>query len=801
MHRVRHYNRYTTAVLSALAVWPCSRASAAPPPAPDPAPPIVTALQRDRDWEEALPRLRAMGCNHVWLSWGTEVLAPRAKEAGIEPVILSHPASHTPRTHDPSQWVHCYLKSLWQRKEDADLVLPLEDVCDPTRYYLDPHTDPVRLRVLEQDTGRVLPHSEWEADLRKQQVTVRGGTPGKKYRAIFPVAMVRPPHAHIGKPYPPRLTDGVSSPERRAMHYDWVRARLKDSPAASVLRPTSLQYFFLQIRQPRPGEQRGDYLAWSWYAYWAGMNPARFALYEQRHGEAFDPLWIMERGYGEEGYLPHPAYRRWIDLMREEVLEYTRGMNAIIHADGRRSRWFWGDDWKGVEPWLGDVDRAGFDEVVCSLNSGPKTVRRLTGFPSNARRIIRLPWVNLEHDHPDVFDARWAENWRWIRREVFFQCPAGITAGGDVRGAFEAGCGDSIANTMQEFRTIHERIYGKRLYRHEGLTVYVADAWGAMRSWAVPTHYISRNRPLHAMLDWPVEIRFVAFDEIASGGVPADASLLLLVGEPETAWAGGELWENPALAEAVRTYVRNGGGLLAIGGASVTGGAFALGDLLGIRYAAPATDRAAKQLWNLTRWVDAGYPPSEFGEMSDAYLETQPELAEENLPVSLRGPFGLAAPGTLLCDTLVSARDPGTVIARDEAGRPAAVLTSHGEGRACYIAGYGENPRFLKPLAFYLARVTDARARLDTDHPTVAVYVYPGENLAIVYNHGAETADARVRLDPAALGLAAGTGDLLLRDIDGGEDRAVSAPALRAGFPVTLAPGQALYWRVEGQAF
>jgi 1,3-beta-galactosyl-N-acetylhexosamine phosphorylase len=764
----------------------------------EPPEPIITALESGVDFEAGLARLRAMGCNHVWLSWGAaEGLAPRMKEAGIEPVILTHPALQTQRTADPSHWVHCYLKSFWKEKVDGDLVLPLDEVRDPSRYYLDPNTDPARLRVVEQGSGRVLPDSEWTADLRAQRVTVRGGTAGEKYRAIFPVAMARPPHAHREAPFSPRYSDGVSNPKRRAMHYNRVRERLQTVPAASVLRPTALQYFFLQIRQPPPpGETRGDFIAWSWYAYWAGMDPARFARYEKRFGETFDPLWIMERGYGEEGYLPHPAYRRWIDLMREEVLEYAQGMNAIIHEGGRRSRWFWGDDWKGIEPWLGDVDRAGFDEVVCSLDSGPQTVRRM-GFPSKSKRIIRLPWVNLDRDHPDVFDARWAANWRWIRREVFFQCPAGITAGGDVAGAFDAGCGDSIIDTMREFRTIHGRIYGKRLYRHEGLTVYVADAWGAMRSWSVPTHYISRNLVLQAMLDWPVDVRFISFDEIASGGVPEDASLLLLVGEPETAWAGGALWENPALVEAVRSYVKGGGGLLACGGATVTGGAFALGDLLGIRYEAPATDRAAKQLWNLTRWVDAGHPPSEFGEMEDAYLATQLALVEENLPAPLRGPFGLAAPGKLLCDTLVSARAPDTVIARDAAGHPAAVLTAFGKGRAGYIAGYSEDPRFLKPLAFHLSGATDARARLDSDHSDVAVYAYPDERLAIVYNHGAQAADARVRLDPAALGLAAGDGEIVLREIDGGAGRTTSAKELREGLSISLASGEAVTWRVE----
>jgi 1,3-beta-galactosyl-N-acetylhexosamine phosphorylase len=762
----------------------------------DAAEPIVTALQSDDDFDAGLARLRAMGCNHVWLSWGTEELAPRMREEGIAPVILTHPSKKTPGTRDPSQWVHAFLKSFWKEKAEADLVLPLDDVCDPTRYHLDPHTESARIRVVEQGTGRALPAAEWEADLQRKRVTVRGGTPGEKYRAIFPVAMVNAPHANIRALYPPRFTDGVSSPERRTLHYDHIRTRLKNAPAAAVLRPTSLQYFFLHVRQPVTDEQRGDYIAWSWYTYWAGMNPARFALYEKRYNEALDPLCIMERGYGEEGYLPHPAYRRWIALMREEVGQYARGMNEIIREAGRRSRWFWGDDWLGIEPWLGDVDRAGFDEVVSSLNAGPGTIRRM-GFPSEARRIVRLPWVDLDRDHPEVFDERWAEHWRWIRRELFYRCTDGITAGGDVRGAFDAGYGESIVQTMREFRTIHKRIFGKRLHQNDGLTFYVADAWGAMRSWAVPTHYLSRTETFKAMVDWPVDIRFISFDEIASCGVPANASLLLIAGEPGTAWAGGELWENAALVDAVRSYVESGGGLLAMGGASLTGGVFALGDLLGVRYEAPATERAAEQLWNLTRWVDAGYPSSEFDALSRAYRMTRPELLQERLPALLRGPFGMAAPGSLMCDTLVTAQSPDSVIARDEEGRPAAVLTTPGRGRAGYVAGYSADPRFLKPLAFHLAAASDALARLDSDHPTVSVYAYPEERLAIVFNHGARPAQALVRLDPAALGLPAGDGDVLLRDLDADRDRPVSGAALREGIKVSLEPGRPLYWRVE----
>jgi 1,3-beta-galactosyl-N-acetylhexosamine phosphorylase len=767
-----------------------ARAESSPPE------PIVTALQLDTDVEAGLARLRAMGCNHVWLSWGAENLAPRMREEGISPVILTHPSKKTPGTRDSSQWVHAYLKSFWKEKAEADLVLPLDEVCDPTRYHLDPQTESARIRVVERGTGRALPAAEWEADLQRKRVTVRGGTPGEKYRAIFPVAMVNAPHANIRALYPPRFTDGVSSPERRAIHYDHIRTRIENAPDAAVLRPTSLQYFWVHIREPAVGKQLGDYIAWSWYAYWAGMNPARFALYEKRYGEAFDPLWIMERGYGEEGYLPHPAYRRWIDLMREEVIEYARGMNEIIREADRRSRWFWGDDWLGIEPWLGDVDRVGFDEVVSSLNAGPGMIRRM-GFPSEARRIVRLPWVDLNRDHPEVFDERWAEHWRWIRRELFYRCPDGITAGGDVRGAFEAGGGESIVNTMQEFRTIHGRIFRKRLYKNDGLTFYVADAWGAMRSWAVPTHYQSRTETFKAILDWPVDIRFISFDEIASGGVPDDASLLLIAGEPGTAWAGGELWENEALVEAVRSYVQGGGGLLAMGGASLTGGKFALGDLLGIRYEAPATERAAEQLWNLTRWVDAGYPSSEFGEISRAYRMMRPELVRERLPAPLRGPFGMAAPGSLLCDTLVTAQSPESVIARDEEGRPAAVLTAPGRGRAGYVAGYSADPRFLKPLAFHLAGASDALARLDSDHPTVSVYAYPEEHLLIAFNYGARPAQALIRLDPVALGLASDGETFSLQDLDGGEDRSATARELREGLSLSLEPGRALYWRLE----
>ncbi|MBN1558024.1 MAG: hypothetical protein JW951_07750 [Lentisphaerae bacterium] len=770
-----------------------------PPPGNSERPaPIVTALQRDADWETALPRLRAMGCNHVWLGWAAQELAPQAEAAGIEPVLLLHPAMDTPPSHDPSEWVHCYLKTLWKEKAEGPLSLPLSEVYDSREFYFDPRTDPGRVRVVARGSGRVLPPSAWEADWSNRRIEVRGGATGEQYRAIFPVAIVKSAHANPQKSYPPRYTDGVSSPERRALHYEQVRAKVRNFPEASVFRPTSLQYFFLLLWQPpAAGEKRGDYMAYSAYAYWAGMNPARLALYEARYGEAFDPLWIMERGYGEEGYLPHPAYRRWIDLMREEVGEYARGMNDIIHAGGRRSRWFWGDDWKGVEPYLGDVDRAGFDEVVLSLSGGAPSVRRLTGFSSPARRIMRLPWINLERDHPEIFHERWAEHWRWIRRETFVRCPAGITVGGDVRGAFDAGLGEPIVDTMREFRKIHSRIYEKRLFDNDGLTFYIADAWGPMRAWTVPCHYVSRTETLKAMVDWPVKIRFVSFDQIASGGVPDDAALLIIAGEPDTAWAGGDLWENPELVGAVRAYVEGGGGLLAMGGASLTGGTFALGDLLGIAYREPATARAADRLWNVTRWVDAGRSPSAFDTMQDTYLKRQPELVEDRLPPPLRGDFGLPAPSLFYGDTLIDARATAAVIARDADGGPAAVLASPGRGRAGYLAGYGNNPRFLKVLSFYLAGAMDALARLDSDHPSVAVYAYPEERLAIVFNHGPRAVDARVRLDPAVLGLAAAEGGLLLRDLDEGRDRPVSREALREGIDVSLDPGQTVYWRLE----
>ena len=789
---------WSATVLLAVALLTGCRALGSQSASVDRSEPLVTALQRGTDWETALPRLRRMGCNHVWLGWAAaKELVPKVKEAGLEPVLLVHPSMQTPPTRDPSQWVHCYLNSFWKEKEAGTLVLDLDEIYDPGVFYLDPRTDPARLRVVERGTGRVLPQSQWRADLRNGRVDLHGGIPGKQYRVTFPVIMLRTAHAHGHKSDLPRYTDGVSHPARRKIHYEQIRTLLSKYPSASVFRPTSLQYFFMSVRQaPDPGQKRGDYVAYSWYNYWAGMNPARFKLYEEKWGEAFDPLWIMARGYGEEGYLPHPAYRRWIDLVREEVGEYARGMNDMMHAAGRRSRWFWGDDWKGIEPWLGDVDSAGFDEVVCSLNSGPTTVRRLTGFPSEARRIIRLPWINLDRDRPDVFHERWAENWRWIKREVLFRCPDGITVGGNVRGAFDAGLAAPVVDTMRDFREVHGRIFGKRLFDNEGLKFYVADAWGAMRAWpARPVQYLSRRETLQAMVDWPVDIEFISFEKIADGGVPPDAALLLISGEPETAWAGGALWKDRDLVQAVRAYVEAGGGLLAIGGASLTDGRFALDDLLDVRFEKAATERAAQRLWNVTRWSEAGNNPSEFGSLGEAYLGLDTTWVQDHLPEPLRGAFRLAAPPRLQCDTFVNAGNPDSVIARDEEGRPAVVLSSPGKGRACYIAGYGNNQRFLKVLCFYLAGASEALDRLDSDHPTVATYAYPEERLLIVFNHGSKAAEARVRIDPSVLGVATQSQELVLSDLDTGENRRLRAEELRDGIPLSLEPGQTLYWQ------
>ena len=140
--------------------------------------------------------------------------------------------------------------------------------------------------------------------------------------------------------------------------------------------------------------------------------------------------------------------------------------------------------------------------------------------------------------------------------------------------------------------------------------------------------------------------------------------------------------------------------------------------------------------------------------------------------------------------------DGATPIALAADGQTGCYVQQWGEGRACYMSGYGDYERLLKAIVFWLAKQPETMDRLDAADPAVRTYFYPDGQCLIAYNMSGVEVTTTLRFDPAIAGLGDAR-NVLLSPSDGGKALTVPAATLRAGWQVKLASSEARYWRVS----
>ncbi|MBN1511625.1 MAG: hypothetical protein JXB13_06395, partial [Phycisphaerae bacterium] len=556
----------------------------------------------------AEPFIRKLGVNHVW-GWDPSLPCP------VHSVHLICQTYKQITVPNEQEWMYVYLRTPWLEKGEAPLTVDMLQGYYSGRFMLPRTVDPaLAVKVEEEDAGTFLPPDAYAVNPGKAVLTLSGGTAGKRYRAIFLASdkgfnLI---HHKQQLSYPRRrIGDGTVS-SVKAHQFNWLKTFLNEHPHADVIRPTS-EIFDRFDRMADPVAPHTARLPiYSRNAFWQGMSPARLKRFEQRYGKPFDPRWIVDHGFGEFGFVPEEGYRQWIDLIRGELHVYVRERNNLVHQHGRRVRVFYGDNYVGLVPSLGDIAHCGYDEAVSAMDGGPGSVRTMTEFPEPTRVIVRFPWSG-HGTEPAVLRSAFDTRWRWMKRECLFQCPDGFTMGG--LGTALTGYPVVAAETeriFDDFRTVYDRTHGQEVFRHKDFNVYVLNAWGNMAAWNTKVHYLSQHLLHKVLVDMPVNVHWLSFDEVIERGVPGDATVLLLCGEPGTAWGGGRYWRNDALLTAVRDYVTGGGGLVTIGAPTLVDGELALGDLLGVAFAGYANDDCAAHLWNINRWSMAGRDPETF---------------------------------------------------------------------------------------------------------------------------------------------------------------------------------------------
>ena len=745
-------------------------------------------------WERELQWFERFGATIASADRQDNAEHKRYRQAGYETMQMPYTPSRNARERaDRKNWITSYLKTPWQHKEGPESLsfsvrVPLDKKrakVESSGYVFAGHLpEEMSVFVQEKSSRNFLPRDQWRLDKPALRVVVEGGVPGKMYRVLLLCGeRFRPDSMNL---------DGVP-PAGRRRHMEHLGEWLDDLPDMAIARPTSFNYTFSAIRPEKTGQPPYVMLpSYCWFGYQRTTTPDRLRRFEKRFGHPFDIRLMTDTCYMDPGYPPSEEMWKWMNLVREDMNGYVKDYVAECRKRGKRVRMFWGDQWIGVEPYLGDVQAGGVDEIVTALHGGPGRVRDLMSFEGDVKRFVRFTMIGgaiakNERRHR----ARALHLWNQWKSEMFVDCPDGFEYLVMRKPWLESKLiSSAYIDIAEDFKRVFHHVHGRE--RHKPMTIYVLNAWGGMR--CMGRHNYRSRQLMQNFSNWSANLKFAALGEVARQGVPSDADLIVLYGEPGTAWSGGGLWDDPKLVRAVSDYVRAGGGLLcAGGGAGFHNGNFMLAELTGVEYDRAPTPYCAEELWNKNRWLEAGRPVGGFDRDKVMPVRTL-SIDRAALPQAVAERCA-ADEIELRADCLVKLRDAAPFARADNRGVVCAVRQS-GRGRVAYIGGYGIFPRLLKVLSYYLADRIDALDQLDVTDGDVLPFFYPDGNLLVVFNMRGPARSARLRFDPALAGL----GDaerIALTPAEGGDAVVVDADVLRRGWPVHVEARETFYWTVS----
>jgi 1,3-beta-galactosyl-N-acetylhexosamine phosphorylase len=546
------------------------------------------------------------------------------------------------------------------------------------KYRIDLNHDPKRWwQVHDRTAGTLVPPEAWEFDPATGLVQVHGCVPYHQYTVNFLVQQIwdsTSMHNHLTNQWTcdPIMSVNPYHPECRAHLLEWFDHWLAAHPRTTVVRLTTLCYHFA-IDAGADGKTR--YFDGQGYADTVSI-PA-LEDFEKHYGYRLEAEDFVDLGYYHNWHrVPTRRQRDWMEHIHKFVVRLGRDLTDRIHRAGKQAAIFWGDHWIGVEPYLPSFQEMGIDIHINACEGGV-VARRCSEAPGTQAKELRFyPYLFPDTFHDGGEPLRDSQLfWANVRRALVHAPVDRIGYGGYLTLAakfpeFVA----HVATIAREFRTLAAVTGNSRSHRHP-VKVGILTAWGAQRAWiphegrdqkfAVPysdnMFLLARSYLLECLAGLPLDVRFLSFDEVLAGGIPADLGVLINDGDMDTSFSGGDYWLNPELVAAVRGFVHRGGGFIGVReptAHAAHGRVFQLCDVLGVDLElgqSPAQRPVAE--WR----ADAGHFI-----LADSAI--RPDFGTDRTYVM-----------PVLADTQVLATGPG--------GHVLAAARQCGSGRAVYFAG------------------------------------------------------------------------------------------------------------------
>lgn len=478
---------------------------------------------------------------------------------------------------NPDEVQQCYIMTGFYTADGGPLSIPLMQGISADLVQPNTRDDIARWwEVMDRTAGQPLPSSAWHYDEAAGCVVIDTPAAWHEYTVSFLAYIIWDPvHMYNAvtngwTDFEHQITFDVRQPKTHAYTMQRLRRFIETHPYVNVIRYTTFFHQFTLLFDELRREKYVD-----WYGYSASVSPYILRQFEQEVGYPFRPEYIIDQGYYNNQYrVPSPQYKDFQAFQRREVAKLVREMVDITHEYGKEAMMFLGDHWIGTEPFMPEFASTGVDAIVGSVGNG-STLRLIADIPGVKYTEGRF----LPYFFPDVFreggdpvkEAK--ENWVTARRAILRKPIDRIGYGGYLKLACQfPEFLDYVESVCNEFRQLYENIRGTTPYCVK--TVAVLNSWGKMRAWGchMVHHALYQKQNysyagvIEALAGAPFDVRFISFDDLKADPHALDGiDVLLNIGNGDTAHTGGAVWEDPAIAAAVRGFVHQGGGLIGVG--------------------------------------------------------------------------------------------------------------------------------------------------------------------------------------------------------------------------------------------
>lgn len=498
---------------------------------------------------------------------------------------------------NPDEMQQCYIMTGFHTAVADKLSIPLMRGISGELLQVNDRDDIKRWwEIIDRTSGRVVPGEHWTYDAGTGCVSIKNAALYHEYTVSFLAYLIWDPvHMYNAitnnwEDFEHQITFDVRQPKTRRHTMERLRAFIREHPYVDVIRYTTFFHQFTLVFDELKREKYVD-----WYGYSASVSPYILDRFEKETGYKFRPEFIIDQGYYNNQYrVPSREFLDFQAFQRREVAALAREMCDITHEMGKEAMMFLGDHWIGTEPFMEEFAGIGLDAVVGSVGNG-STLRLISDIPGvkyTEGRFLPYFFPDTFHDGGDpVREAK--ENWVTARRAILRKPIDRIGYGGYLKLAFQfPDFLEYVESVCNEFRELYDNIKGDTPYCFA--TVAVLNSWGKMRSWGchMVHHALYQKQNysyagvIEALSGAPFDVRFISFDDVkADPRILEDITVLINLGDGDTAHTGGTVWEDPEITAAVRGFIRRGGGFIGVGepsGHQYQGRYFQLAGALGV---------------------------------------------------------------------------------------------------------------------------------------------------------------------------------------------------------------------------